>query len=202
MVHTSLIANGLWSASCIAAAKFAHGSDFSNYPNLAARSFTRELYETADGRWLQFTMVRSDEEIEAFLRALDVVELLADDRFASAQARTESGSALADELKPVIEARTAAEWMAIFADAGIPASLVGSIHDLPDDPQLVVNGIIAEPVDDIGADYVINHPINVDAADRIGAKRAPEVGEHTDPILADLGFSADAIAELRAAGVV
>ena len=70
MVHTSLIANGVWAASCIAAAKFADGSDFSNYPNRAPRYFTREIYETADGRWLQFTFVRTEAETRHFFEVL------------------------------------------------------------------------------------------------------------------------------------
>ena len=72
-------------------------------------------------------------------------------------------------------------------------SLVGSVHDLPDDPQLAANGIITKPVDDIGADYVINHPVNVDAIHRVGVRKAPEVGEHTEAVLKELGYDAAAI---------
>lgn len=202
MVHTSLIANGVWAASCIAAAKFARGSDFSNYPNRTPRYFTREIYETADGRWLQFTFVRSEAETRHFFEVLGVAELLDDPAFSTLEARMGSGAALADRLRPVLASRPAAEWLATFEAEGVPVSLVGSVHDLPEDPQLVANGIVTEPVDDIGADYVINHPVNVDAIHRIGVKKAPGVGEHTDAVLAELGYDAEAINALRESGVV
>ena len=202
MVHTSLIANGVWAASCVAGAKFAHGSDFSNYPSRAPRTFNREIYETADGRWLQFTLVRTDEEVGHLFTVLGVAELLDEPQFATTRARIESAEALTARLRPVLSTKTAVEWMAVFKAEDVPASLVGSVHDLPDDPQLVVNGIVTKPVDDIGADYVINHPVNVDAIHRVGVKKAPDVGEHTDAVLAELGYDAEAIRGLRARGVV
>ena len=202
MVHTSLIANGVWAASCIAGAKFAHGSDFSNYPNRAPRTFSREIYETSDGRWLQFTFIRTDEEVRHLFTVLGVADLLDEPQFATTRARLEAAEALTTRLRPVLSTKTAAEWMAVFKAEGIPASLVGSVHDLPDDPQLVANGIVTKPVDDVGADYVINHPVNVDPIHRVGVKKAPEVGEHTDAVLAELGYDAETIRELRTRGVV
>ena len=189
-------------SSAIAAAKFADGSDFSNYPGRAPKVFTREIYETADGRWLQFTLVRTEAEIRRLFAVLGVHGLLDEPRFRTPAARIESGTALADALRAVLAQRTAAEWMTGFQAEGVPASMVGSIHDLPDDPQLAVNGIVVEPVDDVGADYVINHPVNVDAVARVGVRKAPEVGEHTDAVLGELGYDDAAIKALRASGVV
>lgn len=201
MVHTSLVANGLWSASCIAAATFAE-ADFSNYRTLASRYFTRELYETADARWLQFTMVRSDEEIAALFKVLGVEELLQDERFATTRARIESGDALANTLRPLLKARTANAWTEAFVAAGVPSSRVGQLQDLPDDPQLAINNIVTRPVDDVGTDWVINHPVNVDGLPRVGVKKAPDVGEHSEEILAELGYAVDEISAMRAEGIV
>lgn len=53
-----------------------------------------------------------------------------------------------------------------------------------------------------GAEYVINHPVNVDAIHRVGVKKAPEVGEHTDAVLDELGYDAAAIKALGRGGVV
>lgn len=202
MVHTSLIANGVWAASCIAGAKFAGGSDFSNYPNRAPRYFARENYETADGRWLQFTFVRTEDETRRFLSVLGVADLLDDARFATRDARAASGTALADRLRPILTRKTAADWLAAFKAQGVPVSMVGSVHDLPGDPQLAANGIVTKPVDDVGADYVINHPVNVDAIERVGVKKAPDVGEHTDAVLSELGYDDEEIEALRGRGVV
>ena len=202
LVHTSLLANGVWAASAIAGAKFAPGSDFSDYPGRRPRYFTREVYETADGRWLQLSFVRSETEVRHLFDVLRIPELLDEPRFATRQARMASGTALADQLRPLFASRTAHAWMALFEAEGVPASLVGTIADLVDDPQLPANNIVAKPVDDVGADYVINHPVNVDGLHRAGVRKAPDVGEHTDAVLAELGYQAADIEALRAQGVV
>ena len=202
LVHTSLIANGMWAASCIASAKFAHGSDFSNYPRLTAKYFTRELYQTRDKRWLQFTMVRTEEEMSAYFRILGASHLLDDPRFQTTRARIESGDALANEIRPIIAQRDAADWVRQFKAESVPVSMLGTIDDLPSDPQLVANAILREPDEPIGADYIINHPVNVEASKRAPVKRAPDVGEHSDEVLAELGFQHQEIARLRETGVI
>ena len=202
MVHTSLIANGMWSASCIAAAKFAHGSDFSNYPSLTARYFTRELYQTRDGRWLQFSMVRTSEEIATFFQVLGLAHLLEDPRFQTTRGRIESGDALANEIRPLVLTRDAREWLEVLRIASVPVSLLATVDDLPSDPQLFANSILREPDETIGADYVINHPVNVEASGRAPVKRAPNVGEHSTQILAELGYDLKAIEGFREDGVI
>ena len=201
MVHTSLIANGVWSASCIASAVFANG-DFSNYPSVAARHFTRELYETADNRFLQFTMVRSDQEIAAFFDVLEATHLLQDPRFNSRRARVASGGALAHELRPLLGRHDADHWISVFNRAAVPVSLVGTLADLIQDPQLKTNNIIKTPEEDVGTQWVINHPLNIDGLPIQGVKKAPGIGEHTDEILHDLGYRDDEIENLRAEGAV
>ena len=201
MVHTSLIANGVWSASCVASAVFANG-DFSNYPSVAARHFTRELYETADNRFLQFTMVRSDQEITAFFDVLEATHLLQDPRFNSRRARVASGGALAHELRPLLGRHNADHWISVFNHAAVPVSLVGTLADLIQDPQLKTNNIIKTPEEDVGTQWGINHPLNIDGLPIQGVKKAPGIGEHTDEILHDLGYRDDEIENLRAEGAV
>ena len=197
-VHTSLFANGLWSASCLAQATWADG-DFSNIP---AQRLTTALYQSADGRWLQFSMVRKEEEFDRLVLALDQAHWLADERFATPEARLQNHQACTRLMRQVIRQRTASEWMQIFQEAGVPAALVAEFHDLPSDPQVLANEMAMEPVEDVGMARVIRDPVNVDGLSRVRAKRAPQMGEHTDEILAELGLSAAEIARLREQGVV
>jgi crotonobetainyl-CoA:carnitine CoA-transferase CaiB-like acyl-CoA transferase len=62
--------------------------------------------------------------------------------------------------------------------------------------------MVTSPVDDIGIDKVINDPVNVEGIARIGVRKAPEMGEHTHPVLTELGYSATEIAALQTDGII
>jgi len=198
-VHTSLMANGLWSASCLAQGKLAN-ADMSPYyvPRL-----TGALYEAADGRWMQLTMIRTDEDFDRLLLAIEAVEVLADERFATLELRMQNGEQLIAILREKFKQKTSAEWLKLLKDEhALPIERVTEFGDLRDDEHLMVNRMVTQPVDDIGIDRVINDPVNVDGVARVGVLKAPDIGEHTDDVLAELGFDQDAIAALKQAGVV
>jgi crotonobetainyl-CoA:carnitine CoA-transferase CaiB-like acyl-CoA transferase len=57
-------------------------------------------------------------------------------------------------------------------------------------------------IDGVEIPLVINHPIKVDAIEQATMTRAPNLGEHSEEILRDLGYSEDAIKTLRADGTI
>jgi len=62
---------------------------------------------------------------------------------------------------------------------------------------------VAPPIDPTSTvPYVVDHPLNVDAVDRVGATKAPDIGEHSDTILSEMGLAPEQIVELRARGVI
>jgi formyl-CoA transferase len=197
-VHTSLLANGLWSASCFAQAAWAD-ADFSQIPG---QRLTTALYLSADNRWLQFSMVRQVEDFDRLVLALGHPEWLIDERFATPEQRLEHHDVFTQMMRDVIIERTAAQWMEIFAAENIPAALVAEFQDLPGDPQVLANELAMVPVEEVGMARVIRDPINVDGLGRVGAKPAPDMGEHTDQVLRELGFSQAEIAAWREAGIV
>jgi crotonobetainyl-CoA:carnitine CoA-transferase CaiB-like acyl-CoA transferase len=201
-VHTSLLANGVWAAGCVAQAKLL-GADFSEWRSSGRIAITRPLYRASDGRWLQFTMVRTALEIEALLRTLGLSHLLADPRFATPEARLQHGVELVEQMRNRIALRTSQEWLATFREARVPAALMGTLDDLVSDPQLPVNRITV-PTDDSGlsARRLINHPVNITGVTRRPVHPAPDLGQHSDEILEDLGFRPAEIAELRDQGVI
>lgn len=197
-VHTSLLANGLWSASCFAQSVWAD-ADFSTIPG---QRLTTALYEAADGRWLQFTMVRTEELFDRLVMALEQLDWLADERFVSLESRIEHAPELTRMMRDVIRTRTAAEWMDAFRAHDVPAALVAEFQDLPDDPQVVENDMASAPGEDLGMARVIRAPINVSGVGRVAPTRAPDMGEHSREVLTELGYSPVQIEELAANGVI
>lgn len=202
-VHTSLLANGLWSASCVAQGGFAGGSFEGYRASKQAPAFARNLYETKDLRWLQFSMIRTQEEMEHLLTAVGLGGLLADERFATPEGRAAHGGLLVQLFQDLIRDRHSDEWLALFHREGINASRMSVIEELISDEQVLENHMVVPPNDaGVNMPYVINHPIKVDSVPQVGPERAPDLGEHTDEILVELGLSKAQITGLRERGVI
>jgi crotonobetainyl-CoA:carnitine CoA-transferase CaiB-like acyl-CoA transferase len=198
-VHTSLLANGLWSSSCFAQAAWAPDADFSKIPG---QRITTALYQTADRRWIQFSMVRTEDLFDAMLVGLGCEEWLADPRFATPETRIEHAELITGMLREVIGRRSAADWIGCLHELGVPVALVAEFQDLPYDPQVLANDMAAIPAEDVGMARVIRDPVNVDGVRRVGAKKPPALGEHTDEILGELGFGRADIDRMRTQGVI
>ncbi|MBM4205039.1 MAG: CoA transferase [Gammaproteobacteria bacterium] len=200
-VHTSLLANGLWSVSCVAQAALL-GADFTPFKNPVSGGFQRSVYLTADGRYLHFAMIRTVEEFDLLLLALEATELLADPRFATPELRYANGALFIEALRPYPLKLNAAEWMARFREMGIPAALMARVTDLAVDPQVLANHMIREAPAEFGTGPIIDHPLNVEGLARVPMAPPPALGQHSREILADLGFDETAIADLAARGVI
>lgn len=203
MVHTSLMANGIWSASCIAQAGFSGGSYDTFRALRRHRRHHGGVYQTADSRFLQFTMVRTPEEFARFLECLDLHELLTDDRFDSPEKRFVNSEDLAQIIQRRVIEKPADAWLHLFIENDVHAVLVARIEELVNDVQVYENDMVSEPVGEgVASPQIINHPVNVDGLGRAGPRHAPGIGEHSREVLAELGYSEAAIDQLAADGVI
>ena len=110
---------------------------------------------------------------------------------------------LTTALREKFKVRTSDEWVAILKDRhGLPIERVATFNDLLTDEHLSLNGIVAEPIEDVGIGYIINDPVNVQGIQKVGAKRSPALGEHNQDILSGLGFSPDEIRALAEKKVI
>ena len=202
-VHTSLLANGLWSAAGVAQGVLA-GGDMTAYRD-DNRTYSAMLrpYQASDGRWLQFNMIRNEELLSLLLAAMEAIELMADPRFGDMEALWTHRQAFGDELQSRIGNKTSDEWLEIFAAFDLPVNRIALVEDLLNDPQVSANAMAETPSDpSIKVPVLINHPINVDHLNKVGPVRAPSLGEHSKQILSELGVAEAEVDELLSDGVV
>ncbi|MCS6925536.1 MAG: CoA transferase [Candidatus Binatia bacterium] len=140
---------------------------------------------------------------ERLCRALEAGDLCTDPRFASPSMRSKNRDALTVALEERLQTKTAAEWIEILNAAGVPCGPILTIDQVFADPQVQHLGLacpLAHPR--LGHIHVLGLPVTLSRTPGAVRTPAPEKGEHTDEILAELGLSGAEIGQLRAEGVV
>lgn len=190
-VTTSLFANGLWSHGMLASLRLCGAELPDRNTETAVANALATQYETADGRWLQLTLLNEGREWPRLVAALGVQELADDPRFASLEARREHAPVLHQMLAAAFVARPAAEIRRALDAANIPAAMLTTLDDLPGDPQALAADVltpVAEPRP--GWQHTIASPLWIDGATKRAPGYAARLGEHSDEILGELGFDA------------
>jgi crotonobetainyl-CoA:carnitine CoA-transferase CaiB-like acyl-CoA transferase len=162
-------------------------------------------YRCKDDKWIAFAMAQADRWWADFARAIGRPELATDEKFNSMMNRGMNAAELIKLLDDVFATRTRDEWMAAL-DAGgdFIFTVVNSVSDLPNDPQVRANGLIAKVEHPVhGPVEMLNLPIGLSETPSRIAGAAPEFGQHTEQVLVDeLGWSWERVGELKEKGVI
>ena len=128
---------------------------------------------------------------------------MSDVRFADQKARGANASQLTEILDQVFVSRPLAQWREAFDQANITYGVVRHPSEAMTDPQLLANDIIV-PLEGAGENLkqTISSPLKVHGVAKVPARRAPDIGEHNDEVLKELGFTSTDIEGLRAGGTI
>jgi crotonobetainyl-CoA:carnitine CoA-transferase CaiB-like acyl-CoA transferase len=200
MVSSSLLANGLWANGCFVQSRLlgeevAHRPPREQSPNALANH-----YRCRDGRWFIMALFNEERQLRPFLAAIGREELADDPRFATKQARLHNAPAMVAELDATFAARDMAEWRVILDAVGVTFGVVGKVDDVPDDAQMQAIGAVVPFAD--GAALTVSSPFNLAGESKIAPRRAPKLGQHTEAVLQEAGYDADAIGHMRREGVI
>jgi crotonobetainyl-CoA:carnitine CoA-transferase CaiB-like acyl-CoA transferase len=197
VVDTSLLATAVWTlASDVLTAL--QGGIPAQIPRRVNPVFG--TYRTSDGRHIQLSMMESDRYWDVFCRALGREDLIDDRRFVDLAARGANKEACIAELEEEFAKRTFAECKEMLGAIDVPWAPVQAVEELLDDPQVVANGYLGEVVVECWPTYRLpTAPVQLDGRPT-ELRRAPEVGEHTEEILLELGYSWDDIVALSDQG--
>ncbi len=200
-VTTSLLAEGVWSASvsiqaALCGAKFFGLHDRKNPANAAMN-----VYRAADDTW--FVLIVTADKLTAVAKAIGREDLLKDPRFSDPANLVRNMPQLTAILDEVFGSQPMAHWYEVFKGVHVTFGAVRAPEQVIDDPQLRLNDIVV-PLEGAGDSLTstVSSPIQLQGVSKVPAKRAPALGEHNAEILDQLGFSASEIDALNASGAV
>ncbi|MGL4542576.1 MAG: CoA transferase, partial [Polymorphobacter sp.] len=158
-----------------------------------------QMFRSADG-WM-FVMAQLPKFWEILVKRIGHAGLAADPRFVSPAARLANRDALTQVLDAIFLTQPTAHWLALL-EGHVPVAPVYDLDQALDNPWLDTIGmkaVVAHP--DRAELQVLANPIKVDGA-RLPNRAAPLLGADTDAILGEIGYDVDAVARLRAQGIV
>jgi crotonobetainyl-CoA:carnitine CoA-transferase CaiB-like acyl-CoA transferase len=156
-----------------------------------------QLFRTADG-WI-FVMCMTDKFWQVMLGVLGRPDLGTNPEFATIEARRRHRDRLTEELDSVFSTATTAHWLAKL-QGELPAAPVYDLPQALDNPFLRDIGMVRDLPHPLQSDYrVLANPIKFDG-ERVPSRIAPRLGEQTDDVLREVGFTDAEIAGLRAKG--
>ena len=161
-----------------------------------------DLFAVTDG-WV-LVQVAGQPMFKRWCRLVDRLDLFDDPRFADDDLRWEHGDVLNDLMQAWCAGRSKAEAMALLEAAKVPAAPLHSPQDVLDDPHVAAMGYL-ERVPYPGAPKpvpITGTPFRLSATPGAIGGRAPQLGEHTDEILGELGYDAARIHDLRTREVI
>ncbi len=121
---------------------------------------------------------------------------------ASDPANVERAEALISRIEELMLARTTAEWVQAFGEAGVPVSPLNLPEDMADDPQVAAMGMMTEIEHTTGTQRVAGPIVNMSVTPPAVQGPSPALGQHTDEVLRAAGFEEGEIAALRDQGVI
>jgi len=200
-VTTSLLAEGVWAAGVTIQGALCEAKLFGLHDRKSPPNPTMNVYQSADKNW--FLLLVTPDKLAALANGIGRSDLLTDARFSDPAKLVANSAQLTAILDEVFASQPMAHWREVFDNAHITFGDVKGPNEVIKDPQLRENNIVV-PLEGAGGKLTstISSPMQVHGVTKEPAKRAPELGEHNDEVLKQLGFDGAEIDALRTSGAI
>jgi crotonobetainyl-CoA:carnitine CoA-transferase CaiB-like acyl-CoA transferase len=159
-------------------------------------------YRSGDGRWFWLLLLQADRHWPDLCRAIDREGLLTDERFANIEQRRSNGPALIELLDGVFASKSMADWASLFDEHNVWWAPVNTLKETVDDPVSRAAGAFAEVAGPDGPVAMVATPADFSATVQAPRGLAPELGQHTEEVLLELGYDWEGIVALKESGVI
>ena len=200
-VQSSLLQSGIALMDFQAARYLMKGEVPPQVGNDHPTSMPTSAYRTADG---YINVAASGDGMwQRLCRAIGREELLSRPEFAGQQERADNRAPLNNELNSAFQKKKSSEWIDALNRAGVPCGPIYAVDQVFADPQVQHLGAAAE-VDHpaLGRFRLLNQAVRLSRTPAAVVAPTPEIGQHTDEVLGELGYGADEIAALRERKVI
>ena len=158
--------------------------------------------QAGDGRWFWLLLLQADRHWPDLLRAVGREELMQDERFADINARREHGPEIVAELDKSFATKTLDEWGVIFDRENVWWAPVHNVNDVVDDPVAQKAGVFPEVEGPDGPLPFVATPADFSNTQAGPRGLAPELGQHTEEVLLELGYDWEQIIPLKESGAI
>jgi formyl-CoA transferase len=200
-VETSLLRASVSFVSENAARYFETG----HVPRRKHRTTTAGVFAFEDRNGLPFVLHMSSPD-KFWLGLFDAVgksEWSTDPRFNNRKARIENYDALAEQLQPIFRSGDRDDWLRRLLQKDVPAAPINTLDEVFNDPQVKTYGFPVEiEHPQMGKMKLVGNAVDMSRTPPSIDSPPPMLGEHTDEILATLGYDRNAITELRNKGAI
>jgi crotonobetainyl-CoA:carnitine CoA-transferase CaiB-like acyl-CoA transferase len=203
MVDTSLFGSTITLATFPVTHALAFGTNLVRGTRTEARNPFYNWYKCADGQWLHLLMLQAERYWPTFCQVAGMKELEKDPRFENLRAMIEHRGELVPILDRIFGTKPREEWIRIFAEQDLPCAPIKNFLELGDDPQALANDYIVEfdhPT--YGREKVVGLPYKFSETAATLSRPCPELGQHTEEVLLELGYKWEDIARLKQAEVI
>ena len=199
-VKSSLLANGLWANGLIAQAALC-GATFPERPARdKAPNALGNSYRCRDGLWLIIAIHNEDKQWPELLECMGAAHLKDDPRFATRADRLAHSHDLIAAFDEIFATRDRGYWRDRLNAKHILFDIIATPADLPGDAQMIKNDILVRFADSDG--MTINSPFEVSGERKVPSRAAPELAQHSDEILREIGFDPVEIDRMRTAKAI
>lgn len=203
-VDLSLFRTGLWVMGQEIQRQLTYGATVPHGPRVEPVNPMTNYYRAGDGKWLMIHMSFTEKFWPRLCETIGRPDLIGDERFATHSARAAHNRELVRELDQAFAAASRSEWGRRLDDLGVVWSPIQTLEEVEQDPLLEQESLVFETTHPAtGQPYrVLKNPYVFEKYPVQFRSLAPRLGEHTDEVLGQIGYSVDKIAALRQEGVV
>ena len=202
-VTASLLNMGLWVIGADVQEALASGRPLYRRSRVEAVDPLINTYRASDGKWFLMVMPDSDSNWAKLCKAIGHPELIDDPRFATIDGRQSRAPEAIAVLDGIFGEKPIADWVPILDANDVIYAPVREMLDALKDPQVELNDMLRTIEHPQHGPYkILNTPVHLEDTD-IGPKSAaPELGQHTEEVLLELGYSWDDITGLQDSGAI